>query len=85
MCEHGCERRDTNEMLAARFPHLQRDWLEQIERQLAFLERENGGNAEMHCRFSGGQLSWIDWIVRYFRGGSGERTSRDRQRSVRKQ
>ncbi len=54
---------DTDKLLAIKFPHVPRSWLEQVEKELA----ETNGNVEMTTRFVGGEDQWTDWKKRVFR------------------
>jgi hypothetical protein len=64
MSEGKDKKTETGEWLALHFPGVPKSWLRRVSEKLALLIKENGGNAEMHVRFSRGRVQWTDWSQR---------------------
>lgn len=58
--------KNTDEVLALHFSNLPRPWLEKVNDKIGKLREENGGDVDMHVRWSKCRPKWMDWILREF-------------------
>lgn len=54
----------TDEFLAARFPHVERNWLEMVNDTLGFLKQKSSGNGEMQTMWNGGVDAGTKWTFK---------------------
>lgn len=56
--------KSTNELLAARFPNIDRSWLEMVDHTLDFLKQTSSGNGEMQTVWNGGVDGGTKWTFK---------------------
>lgn len=52
------------EVLRRLFPHLQPEWLKQLNERVEWLKQKQSGNAQGFFNCSGGILQPIEWTIR---------------------
>ncbi len=67
---------DSEKLVALRWPHLKKSWLDEVNEAVGWLKTRFSGNAKMLVPLSGGQMQRPEWLIQAKRDPSTKKRER---------